>query len=209
MLEKHHDWLRMQYLKTKTQCEHEGLNFTKEQLLSVCLTAKNSLFTVGKSTPMQAVFGRQPAILPSMEQGDAVLDDDNGTPGLSRHTIRVREIAIENMLQVSAQQRVVRALRNKSRRAIQSEQFQPGDQVEIFRQPANKDTSGWRGPCSITHVSAAGTVHIQWQGSAMICRAADVRRALTYFSFLTMLLSSSDDMSYNTPFDLLRRFVSQ
>ena len=75
MLEKHHDWLRLQYNRVKSQCLEEGLNFTKEQLLSVCLTAKNSLFTVGKSTPMQAVFGRQPAILPSLEQGDAILDD--------------------------------------------------------------------------------------------------------------------------------------
>ena len=53
MLERHHGWLRQQYLKCKSQCEEEGLNFTREQLLSVCLTAKNSLFTVGKSTPMQ------------------------------------------------------------------------------------------------------------------------------------------------------------
>ena len=91
MLEKQHDWLRIQYLKSKTQCEEEGLNFTRDQLLSVCLTAKNSLFTVEKSAPMQAVFGRQPAILPNMEQGDALLDESVGTPGLSRHSIRVRE----------------------------------------------------------------------------------------------------------------------
>ena len=208
MLEKHHDWLRQQYLRTKTQCEEEGLNFTKERLLSVCLTAKNSLFTVGKSTPMQAVFGRQPAVLPNLEQGDALLDDTNtGPDGVSRHSIRLREIALDNMIQTTAVERAARALRSKTRRSGHDESYVQGDKVEIYRAPANKDTSGWRGPCEVSSVADDGTVHVRWQGSALICRPPDVRRALTYFLFLSMFLSGSVDVSHNSPLDVLRRYV--
>jgi hypothetical protein len=208
MLEKHHDYLRQLYLRVKAQCAEEGINITSDLLLGICIVAKNSLFTVGNSTPMQAVFGRQPAILPNLEQGDALLDDSGvGPEGISRNSIRVREIACEEMLQVTSKERAERAARSKTRRAVQGEQYQVEDKVEIFRAPSNKDTSGWRGPCNITHVAEDGTVHVIWQGSSLICRPQDVRRALTYFCFLGMLLNGDNLISKNTPFDMLRRYV--
>ena len=119
MLEKHHDYLRQLYLRVKAQCAEEGINITSDLLLGICIVAKNSLFTVGNSTPMQAVFGRQPAILPNLEQGDALLDDSGvGPEGISRNSIRVREIACEEMLQVTSKERAERAARSKTRRAV-------------------------------------------------------------------------------------------
>ena len=157
---------------------------------------------------MQAVFGRQPAILPNLEQGDALLDDSGvGPDGISRDSIRIREIACEEMLQVTSKERAERAARSKTRRAVQLERYEVDDKVEIFRAPANKDTSGWRGPCKITHVAEDGTVHVTWQGSSLICRPQDVRRALTYFCFVGMMLNGDNLVSKNTPFDMLRRYV--
>ena len=208
MLEKHHDYLRQLYLRVREQCAEEGINVTKELLLGICIVAKNSLFTVGNSTPMQAVFGRQPAILPNLEQGDALLDDSGvGPDGISRNSIRIREIACEEMLQVTSKERAERASRSKTRRAVQLEKYEVDDKVEIFRAPANKDTSGWRGPCKVTHVAEDGTVHVIWQGSSLICRPQDVRRALTYFCFVGIMLNGDSLVSRNTPFDLLRRYV--
>ena len=75
------------------------------------MTAKNSLFTVGGITPTQALFGRQPAILPDMEQVLSNLDDTNGTPdGLSRGRHRMREIAAQTMIETTAHNRVELAL---------------------------------------------------------------------------------------------------
>jgi hypothetical protein len=208
MLEKHHDYLRQLYLRVKAQCAEEGINVTKELHLGIRIVAKNLLFTVGKSTPMQAVFGRQLAILPNLEQGDALLDDTGvGPDGISRHSIRIREIACEEMLQVTSKERAERAARSKTRRAVQGEQDVAEDKVEIFRAPANKDTSGWRGPCKITHVAEDGIVHVIWQGSSLSCRPQDVRRALTYLCFLSKMLSGDNSVSKNTPFDMLRRYV--
>ena len=208
MLEKHHDYLRQLYLRVREQCAEEGINVTKELLLGICIVAKNSFFTVGNSTPMQAVFGRQPAILPNLEQGDALLDDSGvGPDGISRNSIRIREIACEEMLQVTSKERAERASRSKTRRAVQLEKYEVDDKVEIFRAPANKDTSGWRGPCKVTHVAEDGTVHVIWQGSSLICRPQDVRRALTYFCFVGIMLNGDSLVSRNTPFDLLRRYV--
>ena len=50
-LEKQFDGLRIQYSGRKTQCNDAGLNFTREQFLSVCVKAKNSLLLVGRLLP--------------------------------------------------------------------------------------------------------------------------------------------------------------
>jgi hypothetical protein len=87
MLETHHQILRMIYLRLTTQARTEGIRATKDHILTCALTAKNSLFTVGDTTPMLAVFGRQPSILPNLEEIASHHDDSHtGPDGLSRQT---------------------------------------------------------------------------------------------------------------------------
>eukprot|EP00975_Prorocentrum_lima_P035211 7399197-Prorocentrum_lima.AAC.1 len=60
----------------------------------------------------------------------------------------MREIAVQGMVAATAAERASRALRSRTRQAVQVVDYQIGDQVELWKQPANKDLSGWRGPAT-------------------------------------------------------------
>eukprot|EP00975_Prorocentrum_lima_P016458 3488581-Prorocentrum_lima.AAC.1 len=63
------------------------------------------------------------------------------------------------MIEVIAQKRMGRALSSKTRAAVQLDDYHIGDIVELYRNPANKEVSGWRGPATIVHVDTDGTIH--------------------------------------------------
>eukprot|EP00974_Lingulodinium_polyedra_P000275 25781-Lingulodinium_polyedra.AAC.1 len=104
-------------------------------------------------------------------------DSGSGIAGVSRHHHRLREIAVQSMVDLTARQRIERAARAKTRRATESLELMPGGQVEFHRPPVSKDDSGWRGPASVVSIDS-GTVTIRWQERFMQVRTQDIRRAL-------------------------------
>ena len=107
MVDRPHDILRQSFLKLRAQADEEGLAYTQDMLLTIAITAKNCLTTVGRYSPMNAVLGYQPGILPDLDRGDA-LQDDSTNNGVSRHAHRLHEIAIQNMVEVTARERAQR-----------------------------------------------------------------------------------------------------
>ena len=79
-----------------------------ESILGEALFAQNALNTVGGCTPYQAVYGRQPPMLPPLE---AISPNDTED---GRKEQRVRQMAINEMAQVSALNQTRRALEGKS-----------------------------------------------------------------------------------------------
>jgi len=184
MAEKHHDLLRHVWLRIRTQAQLEGLPVTNDHCLTAALTAKNSLFTIGDTSPQMAVFGRQSAILPNLEAAGVTLDDSHtGPDGISRGRHRMKEIAAQSMIEEQARLRMQIAARTKTRRAVEDADFKVGDQVEFHRRTQGKEVPGWRGPGEVLKIDRDGTTHIQWMGGTLNCRYQDVRRALTYFLF--------------------------
>eukprot|EP00972_Heterocapsa_arctica_P083796 12348497-Heterocapsa_arctica.AAC.1 len=63
-------------------------------------------------SPYQALYGRMPPIMAEFEPlSDTQLDDvSSGIPGVSRHHHRLREIAVQTMVDLTAKQRVERAM---------------------------------------------------------------------------------------------------
>ena len=115
MVEEHHDILRQLYARIKAQCEEEGLAYDDEDILTQAVIAKNLLTTVGRYSPQQAVFGTQPGILPDDNTVPSNLEDaDEGI--FARQNHRLREIALHEMITVSAKNRVGRASKSKTRR---------------------------------------------------------------------------------------------
>ena len=104
-------------------------------------------------------YGRDPPVLAEFEPtSETQLDDTaGGIPGCSRPTMRLREVVMRSMTQASAQQRWERALKSKTRMAIEQLELQPGDLIDFWRKPSTKDESGWKGPsdsaCSWPHVN--------------------------------------------------------
>ena len=166
MLEKHHDILRRVFLRLVVQLAEEGIKATADHILSCALTAKNSLFTVGDSTPMMATFGRQPAVLPNIEQATSMLDDSHtGPDGLSRGRHRIRELAVLDMVETTAAERARRAANSKTRTSAQAAGLQAGEMVEFHRSPGQKETVGWKGPAEVLKIDEDGNVHILLQGT--------------------------------------------
>ena len=110
------------------QCVQEGLQISINMVLALSVFAGNALTTVGTGTPYQAVYGRQPLMLPPLE-GEAVHTGDSNEGHVEA---RVREITIASMVQASPMARVSRTLKSKTS-ALTVGKCKPGDLVNILK----------------------------------------------------------------------------
>ena len=150
------------------QAVREGIDLSFGTLLASCVVAGNAMTHVGGVTPYQVVMGRQPSCLPP------ITDD----PGIElRKEARTREIALQAMISATSAARVQRAL-NSQTSLTGTERFSPGDLVELYRTPPNKDTTGWSGPCEVVECKGLdGVVILKIHGQNRPYRLQDVRHA--------------------------------
>ncbi len=126
-----HDLVRQLMHRILSQCAREKLQISFADMLAEAMLAKNCLFQTGQVTPYEAVYGRRPPMLPESESpGIAQVDNLTGTASL-RHVSRLREIALQHMVESTAQKRMRRADNARSAPAGQQLQLQLGDLVDI------------------------------------------------------------------------------
>ena len=113
---------------------------------------------MGGSTPYNAVYGRVPRMLPSIDQISAPGEVNEPNPRTLASTHRLREISIQAMVEGSARARLGRALNTRSTISAQKINLKIGEEVDIYRAPNNKDTpAGKAQPWSSTpRVPTAG-----------------------------------------------------
>ena len=156
-----------------------------EIVISECALIKNLLITVAGFSPYQAVYGRLPPLMAEFEPvSDCQIDDQSaGIPGISRHHHRLREVAMQSMVEMTAKDRLRRALRSKTRAPHEALQLTVGDQVDFHRPPSTKEESGWRGPATLLQVGPP--VLVRWQSRVLQVRPQDLRRSLVYLVMFT------------------------
>ena len=186
VVERHHAILRRQMHVLEDQTLAEGIRMSFDSLLSESCFAKNALFAIGGATPYEAVFGRTPALL-------GVVDAEVGDSPDDRDSDRVRQLAIQSMVQSMAENKIRRATRGKSRAAGELLNLQVGEQVEFYRKASTKDSQSWYGPATVVDLTSIrdGQLGLKWQGRLIICRTQDVRRALLFCSFLSQLATET------------------
>ena len=143
--------------------------------------AMNALLSIDGTSPYNAVYGRVPHLLPDINH---VSRDTSGTLlGITRHAQRLREIAIERIVQETAKQRIGRALNTRTQTAAQ-ETFNEWDLVDYYSPPTQKDLPGWTGPATVTSMADAhrGTIKIKFENREMIRRPQDLRPHLAFLS---------------------------
>jgi hypothetical protein len=159
------------------QLKREGVSTTFPILLAEATFAGNCLTHVGGVTPYQVVYGRQPSMLPpiAITTGE---DIDEPGAGNDRVEARVREVALQAMIESTSQARISRALNTKTQ--LPGERmFAKGDIVEYHQPSATKDSSGWLGPANVKEVQGSqGQVVIDHNGNELRCRFQDVRHFL-------------------------------
>ena len=143
---------------------------------------KKTLLNIGGKSPYNALFGLQPKFIQELESmgQSAITDGDGGIIGASRHSVRLREIALQSIIETIAKARMVRADATKTRVSGEILGLEVGQLVELYRQPAQKDLVGWRGPASIVSIADLkdGYVDVKWKGRVMSVRIPDLRRAV-------------------------------
>ena len=126
---------------------------TFQSILVEATFCGNALLTVNTSTPYNAVYGRVPHILPSVDQLVHRGEGNLPAPGLIRHTQRLREIAVQAMVEGTARERLLRSENTRTTAPAKALDLSPGDEVDFFREPTTKDTSGWLGPAIVDDVT--------------------------------------------------------
>ena len=201
-VERHHSILRDALHRMLAQARSEKLLVDFEDVLSEATYAKNVMLSINGTSPYVALFGRFPQILGEFEaQGQsAITDGEGGIRGASRHSVRLREIAIANIAESQASQRLKQAERSQSRLTGELLDLRCGELVDIFRQPQNKDLTGWRGPASIVDVTTIphGHISVRWGGRTMSVRLQDMRRSVLFIGL-------TDDGS--VPLHTLRQYM--
>ena len=100
-IERRGGLLQLQLARTDSQLQEEGIlkEIPLKYRLRDAVFAGNALITVNDTTPYNAVYCRVPALLPGIDQGDADKEHTMGAlGGTIRHTHRLREIAVQQML---------------------------------------------------------------------------------------------------------------
>ena len=105
-------------------------------------------------------------------------DADEGI--FARQSHRLREIAVSEMITVSARDRIERANKSRTRDSAALHDYRQGDKVEYWREPPSKGMSGWRGPATVVNVDPHGDVQVKYKSLIHTCRQQDVRPALLY-----------------------------
>ena len=147
-----------------TQLESEGLSDVPFiSRLAEATYAGNALIAVNGSTPYNAVYGRVPNLLPDMV---AHPESTEVIEGPLRYSHRLREVAIQKMVEGTAAARVGRALQTRTLPTVQPGEYKVGDLVDFHRPAARKDLPEWNGPATLVDVSQvpSGTMGLRWHG---------------------------------------------
>ncbi len=167
--------MRDTILRGEGQLKEEGIELPFKSVLAEATFCGNALLTINGSTPYNAVYGRVPSILPSIDQ--VVPPDAEAEQPLIRHTLRLREVSVPAMIEGSARARLGRAENTRLTRSAENLNLQIGEEIGFFRPPNKKDVSGWSGPAVAVDVSKAsrGIITLKWQNQVTEAMTHNVR----------------------------------
>ena len=173
--------LRESLHRLESQAVREGIEISFKSLLAESTFAGNALINIGGRSPYQALYGRQPAMLPPLEGVENPTDE--------RTISRIRELSLQAMIEATSSAHVTRALRAKT---VALEQFQVGDMVEYHRPSSSKDSTGWHGPVEVVAVKPeSGQVILRINGRDLPNRIQDVRKSMFIYASLEGITMSA------------------
>ena len=96
------------------------------------------------------------------------LPDQAGQSG--RDTQRIREVALQKIIESTATARINRAMRTATTAPGEAANYAPGELVDFHRPPKAKDITGWHGPATVVENSPErGQVTLRWQKRDIVC----------------------------------------
>ena len=111
------------------------------------------------------------------------------------------------MVETTAKERMQRALRSRTRPAINTTDTEVGGTVELFIPTPHKGAGGWRGPATIAHIEEDGATHAKWRGGNLICGMQDIWPTPTGHPMLES--SAFTAPVVETPFNIVLTYIKQ
>ena len=205
LVERRQALLRDMLHRIDTQLQADGVlhRIPLSQRLSEATFAGNALISINGATPYSAVYGRVPTILPDL---NSALPDGVGHDAQTRDVNRVREASVQAIVEATSRARIQRALNTRTINAAEMK-FELGMEVEYFREPSNKDTSGWSGPATIVSMDDVhrGTIRIRAKNKELVVAPRDLRPATTY---LALLNAPHLCNPHDNAFQVVRQYIS-
>ena len=125
--------------------KRSNVEITFTRLYAEAIFAVNAFSFYNGVSPYNALYGRQPAFLPDLENLDFPKTGEN-SDHLREETIR--QAGISTITQATSVQRIKRAIDAKT--TFDGKQYKPGQLVDYHRPPYDKDShGGWTGPCVV------------------------------------------------------------
>ena len=171
--------------KMVDQLKVEGIKMPFKQILAEAVFITNAMLTINNTSPYAAVYGRVPQILPDINSFDMDPATTTFAPTI-RCAQRLREVAVQAIIQQTAYERAQRALSTRSVPAGELLGLKIGDLIDFHRNQPTKDISGWSGPAKVIDVTEIGhgTITVRYASRPFECRLQDVRRHLAFLVFL-------------------------
>ena len=135
MIERRGAILRHSLHTAEEQFAREGIEVTMEYLLAEMVFSGNALVSTGGATPYHARFGCQPQMLPDIT---APADDTSAGPGRDCH--RIRETALQRIIEGTAIARINRAMRSMTTAPGEAIDYKPDEPVDYYRKPGKQGT---------------------------------------------------------------------
>ena len=128
--------------------------------------------------------------------------------GHARDLQRVRELALQKIIEATAVARIRRAGRTKTTPAGEALDYQPGELVDFWRPPRSKDTHAWHGPASVLRSEPSrGQVIVRWRGEEVRVKYGDARKFMDFTGLIYGVLDDSR-MPHGQAWEVLERHIA-
>ena len=93
---------------------------------------------------------------------------EEGLPCVGRDLQRIRVVSLQTQIEATAIAKIKRALDSRTSVSGQQLDYGPGELVDHYTEPSQKDISGWRGPATvIQNIPETGNVQLEWMSTTI------------------------------------------
>ena len=146
--------------KLAEELAQEYIKFDNEDVIAEIQFALNSQLFYSGFSPYEVLYGANPNPIWTDETESINQLGSEGVAFYEHQIVRAKAIAIfHQSLLISGLARV-----NHARpRTTEQQLFVPGQWVDVWRKPKNKNHAAWRGPCVVVALLGSGFITVRWQ----------------------------------------------
>jgi len=190
--------IKLGALKLWQQTQRQNLKLSQDECVMEAAMATNSVMVYNAATPNQALIGYEPRDLFSMENKNlsATSGSVASRPDYLESSMRARLLAKEAIVQAIIEHRIAEAANSKHQQydPQQLEKMEDGQKVDLWREPEDKSTSGWRGPAETLRLYRKhGKAVIMWKGFPMLVPLRHIRPHIGFVWMLSVIDQNCDE----------------